>query len=141
MWARKAASGHVKDFTEATRRTIQFAANMQQASAASGCRSTSIRYMRPLSGHATRRRRRASIFMTNSPRHAKRAGGVCFSSPFSTNVPGNAFFPSRSSRNGDGAGIQNTFQDRELANDNPTLDAQETGFFDLSADAAAQRRL
>ncbi|WP_292151002.1 hypothetical protein, partial [Mesorhizobium sp.] len=53
--------------------------------------------------------------MTNSPHHAKRAGRVCFSSPFSTNVPGNALFPTRSSRNGDGVEFKNTFQDRELA--------------------------
>ncbi|WFP74459.1 hypothetical protein [Mesorhizobium sp. WSM4906] len=120
MRAGETATGDVKDFTEAARRTFQFAGNLQPASAVPGRGQhqsvTCALYLgkqRDLS--MQRGRRRAAVFMTNSPHHAKRAGRVCFSSPFSTNVPGNAFFPSRSSRNGDGAGIKNTFQDRELA--------------------------
>jgi hypothetical protein len=43
----------------------------------------------------------AAAFMINSPHREWLPAGVCLSSPFSTNVPGNAFFPSRSSRIGD----------------------------------------
>ncbi|MDX8452612.1 hypothetical protein RFM98_07580 [Mesorhizobium sp. VK9D] len=63
----------MKDFTEAARRRLQFAADLQLASAASRRRPTSIRYMRPLSGHATRWRRKAAVFMTNSPHRAMAA--------------------------------------------------------------------
>ncbi|RUU57724.1 hypothetical protein EOD04_29715 [Mesorhizobium sp. M2C.T.Ca.TU.009.01.2.1] len=40
----------MKDFTEAAPRQLQFAADLQQAVAASSRRPTSIRYMRPVSG-------------------------------------------------------------------------------------------
>ncbi|WP_292578580.1 hypothetical protein, partial [Mesorhizobium sp.] len=57
-------------------------------------------------------------------------------------MPESAFFPSRSSRNGDGAGFKTIFiiakSGQGTRHDNPTLNAQETGFFDLSADAASQ---
>ncbi|MDG4884297.1 hypothetical protein [Mesorhizobium sp. WSM4884] len=51
---KQTAAGDVKDFTEAARRTFQFAGNLQLASAVSGRRPTSICYMRLLSGQATR---------------------------------------------------------------------------------------
>ncbi|WP_131803261.1 hypothetical protein [Mesorhizobium sp. LCM 4576] len=56
----------MKDFTEAAPRQLQFAADLQQAVAASSRRPTSIRYMRPLSG-MQRSGEGAAAFMTNSP--------------------------------------------------------------------------
>jgi hypothetical protein len=52
----------VMHFTEATRRTLQFAGDLQQGSATGQRRPTSICYMRPLSGNATRWRRKAAVF-------------------------------------------------------------------------------
>ncbi|RUU02640.1 hypothetical protein EOD23_19500 [Mesorhizobium sp. USDA-HM6] len=70
---RKAAAGDVKDFTEAARRTIQFPANLQQASAASGA-PANINLLHAPSIRACKRAEESRGLHDKFTAHAKRAG-------------------------------------------------------------------